>query len=137
MFGPKPRTYIVSLNKKERKAAMRAALSDRFASDSVTVLATDGFDLAKTRDFATLLFGSPKAAKTGSRTLVVFAESEAATVGATLVRIGANLSRVGVTHTGALDIKDVLGYARLVLTNAALDQLAAAFPAKTQKESAA
>jgi len=42
-----------------------------------------------------------------------------------------------VTHTGALDIKDVLGYARLVLTNAALDQLAAAFPAKTQKESAA
>jgi hypothetical protein len=67
----------------------------------------------------------------------VFAESEAATVGATLVRIGANLSRVGVTHTGALDIKDVLGYARLVLTNAALDQLAAAFPAKTQKESAA
>ena len=137
VFGPKPRTYIVSLNKKERKAAMRAALSDRFASDSVTVLATDGFDLAKTRDFATLLFGSPKAAKTGSRTLVVFAESEAATVGATLVRIGANLSRVGVTHTGALDIKDVLGYARLVLTNAALDQLAAAFPAKTQKESAA
>jgi large subunit ribosomal protein L4 len=137
VFGPKPRNYIVSLNKKERKAAMRAALSDRFATDSVTVLATDGFDLAKTSDFATLLFGSPKAAKTGPRTLVVFAESEAAEVGLTMVRIGANLGRVGVTHTGALDIKDVLGYARLVVTTAALDVLASAFPAKKSSEAAA
>jgi large subunit ribosomal protein L4 len=136
VFGPKPRNYIVSLNKKERKAAMRAALSDRFASDSVTVLATDGFDCEKTRDFATLLFGSAKAAKTGARTLVVFAESELATIGSTIARVGSNLTRVGVTHTGALDIKDVLGYARLVLTTAALDQLASSFPAK-QKESAA
>jgi large subunit ribosomal protein L4 len=137
VFGPKPRTYVVSLNKKERKAAMRAALADRFSSDSVTVLATDGFDLEKTRDFAALLFGSAKAAKSGPRTLVVFAESEAAGVGATLVRIGGNLGRVGVTHTGALDIKDVLGYTRLVLTDAALEGLAGAFPAKIQKVSAA
>jgi ribosomal protein L4 len=116
---------------------MRAALADRFSSDSVTVLATDGFDLEKTRDFAALLFGSAKAAKSGPRTLVVFAESEAAGVGATLVRIGGNLGRVGVTHTGALDIKDVLGYTRLVLTDAALEGLASAFPAKIQKVSAA
>jgi hypothetical protein len=33
-----------------------------------------------------------------------------------------NLERVGITHTGALDIKDVLGYARLVLTTAALER---------------
>ncbi len=137
VFGPKPRNYIVSLNKKERRAALRAALSDRFATDSVTVLATDGFDLAKTSDFAKLLFGSPKAAKTGPRTLVVFAQSEAAEVGLTMMRIGANLGRVGVTHTGALDIKDVLGYARLVLTTAALDALASAFPAKNSSEAAA
>jgi large subunit ribosomal protein L4 len=137
VFGPKPRTYIVSLNKKERKAAMRAALADRFSSDSVTVLATEGFDLEKTRDFAALLFGSPKAAKDGPRTLVVFAESEASGIGATLVRIGGNLRRVAVTHTGALDIKDVLGYARLVVTDAALEQLAASFPAKVQKVKAA
>jgi large subunit ribosomal protein L4 len=137
VFGPKPRTYVVSLNKKERKAAMRAALADRFASDCVTVLATDGFDLAKTRDLAALLFGSPKAAKTGPRTLVVFAQGEADGVGATLARIGANLEKVGVTHTGALDVKDVLGYARLVLTTAALAELESAFPVRTKKGSAA
>ncbi len=137
VFGPKPRTYVVSLNKKERKAAMRAALCDRFANDCVTLLATDGFDLAKTRDFAELLFGSAKAAKSGPRTLVVYAASEAAGVGATLARIGGNLAAVGVTHTGSLDIKDVLGYARLVLTTAALAELEASFPAVGKKVRAA
>jgi large subunit ribosomal protein L4 len=133
VFGPKPRNYIVSLNKKERKAAMRAALADRFASDCVTVLATEGFDLTKTRELAGLLFGSPKAAKAGPRTLVVFAASEAAGVGAVLVRIARNLQRAGVTHTGALDVKDVLGYARLVVTAGALDELASAFAAPKAK----
>lgn len=137
VFGPKPRKYIVSLNKKERKAAMRAALSDRFASDCVTVLATDGFDLTKTRDLATLLFGSPKAAKFGARTLVVYAQGEADGVGATIVRIGNNLEKVAVTHTGALDVKDVLGFARLVLTSAALEQLESSFPAVQKKVRAA
>jgi len=130
VFGPKPRSYVVSLNKKERKAALRAALADRFSSDSVTVLSTEGFDLAKTRDLAGLLFGSPKAAKSGLRTLVVYARSEHGGVGTTLERIGRNLERVAVTHAGALDIKDVLGYARLVLTAEALDELASSFPAK-------
>ncbi len=130
VFGPKPRDYVVSLNKKERKGALRAALSDRFAGNAVTVLATENFDLGKTRDLAALLYGTPKAAKTGERTLVVYAQSEHAAIGSVLVRIGRNLSRAAVTHTGALDVKDVLGYARLVLTTAAFDELAAAFPVK-------
>lgn len=132
VFGPKPRSFAVSLNKKERRGALQAALAERFASDCVTILETEGFDLTKTRDLAGLLFGSPKAAKEGSRTLLVFAPSEAEGVGAALLRSGANLRRVAVTHTGALDVKDVLAYARLVLTGAAFAQLAAAFetPAK-------
>jgi large subunit ribosomal protein L4 len=133
VFGPKPRDYVVSLNKKERKAALRAALSDRFAGNAVTVLATENFDLAKTRDLATLLYGSAKAAKTGDRTLVVYAQTEHAEIGSMLVRVGRNLGRVAVTHTGALDVKDVLGYARLVLTTAAFDELSAAFPDRKDK----
>src|SRR5271165_7411278 len=76
VFGPKPRSYEVSLNKKERRVALRSALADRFSSDCVTLLATDGFDVSKTRDMAALLFGSAKAAKSGPRTLVVFAAGE-------------------------------------------------------------
>lgn len=127
VFGPKPRSYEVSLNKKERRVALRSALADRFSSDCVTLLATDGFDVSKTRDMAALLFGSPKAAKNGPRTLVVYAASEQDGVGTKLARAGANLERVGVTHTHALDVKDVLGYGRLLLTTAAFEELRDAF----------
>ncbi|MGH7727390.1 MAG: 50S ribosomal protein L4 [Vulcanimicrobiaceae bacterium] len=137
VFGPLPRSFAVDLNKKERRHALRAALADRYAGGCVTILATDGFDLAKTRDLAGLLFGSPKAAKHGPRTLVVYAGSEREGVGATLERIGANLQRVGVTHTGALDVKDVLGFARLVLTSAANETLAQAFAAATPRSAEA
>ena len=125
VFGPQPRSYVSSLNKKERKAALLAALSDKFQNGSVTLLATDGLALTKTAQFATLIYGSAKAAKTGVRTLVVFAESELGSVGESLLRTGANLQNAAVTHTGALDIKDVVGFARLVLTTAANDALVA------------
>ncbi|GAC1582746.1 MAG: 50S ribosomal protein L4 [Candidatus Elarobacter sp.] len=123
VFGPQPRSYISSLNKKERRAAMRAALSDKFQNGGVTVLDTAALDLTKTKAFATLLFGTPKAAKTGPRTLVVFATDELATVGTALKRAGGNLERVRVTHTGELDVKDVVGYTRLVITTSAHDAL--------------
>jgi len=129
VFGPQPRSYVGALNKKERKAAMLAALSDKYQNGSVTLLQTEKLALTKTKEFAALLFGSQKAAKTGVRTLVVFAESELATVGESLARTGNNLQNVGVTHTGALDIKDVLGYTRLVVTAAANDALIARFAA--------
>jgi large subunit ribosomal protein L4 len=133
VFGPQPRSYVSALNKKERKAALLAALSDKFQNGSVTILATDGLVLNKTKEFAALLFGSPKAAKTGVRTLVVFAESELATIGEALSRTGNNVVNAAVTHTGALDIKDIVGYTRLVLTAAANDALVARFAAPEKK----
>jgi large subunit ribosomal protein L4 len=133
VFGPKPRSYEVSLNKKERRLAFRSALADRFSSDCVTLLATDGLDVNKTRDMAALLFGSAKAAKNGPRTLVVFAAAERDGVGLQLTRAGSNLARVGITHTQALDVKDILGYGRLVLTTSAFEELRDAF-ADTDKK---
>jgi len=130
VFGPKPRSYEVSLNKKERRAAMRAALADRFASDLVTILSTEGLDVEKTAQLAALLYGSAKAAKTGPKTLVVYSGNEHAGAGERLERAGRNIPRVAVTHTGALDVKDVLGYARLVVTQAAFDELVATFASK-------
>jgi large subunit ribosomal protein L4 len=127
VFGPQPRSYVSSLNKKERKAALIAALSDRYQSGSVTLLATDGFTLTKTKELATLIFGSPKAAKSADRILVVFAQSELDSIGEQLHRAANNLQKLAVTHTGALDVKDVVGYERLILTTAAHETLAAAF----------
>jgi large subunit ribosomal protein L4 len=136
VFGPHPRSYVTDLNKKERRAAFQAALAERFSSDCVTLLETGGFDLQKTRDLATLLYGKAKPAKDAARTLVVFAPSEADGVGATLLRLGGNIAKVGVTHSDALDVKDVLGCGRLVLTPAALQAIVERFPATEEKESA-
>ena len=132
VFGPKPRSYVSSLNKKERRIAMRAALSDKFSGGAVTILEVDALRLDKTKAFASLLFGSPKAAKSGPRTLVVYAPAETAGPGAVLERTGRNLERVTVTHTSALDVKDVVCAGRLVLTAAAQDALSDTFAGATK-----
>ncbi len=124
VFGPTPRSYVTSLNKKERKAAFRAALADRFATDSVSVLDVASLDFTKTAQLAKLLFGDVKAAKTGTTVLVIFAESEMRGVGEKLMRTGGNLKKVGVTPHTSLDVKDIVGFTRLVFTQAALDALA-------------
>lgn len=125
VFGPKPRSYVSDLNKKERRAAFVAALADRFRNDAVTVLDATDFALEKTGDFAKLLFGSAKQAKTGPSTLVVYGRDEQA--GERLRRVGRNLARVGITHAGALDVKDVLRYNRIVFTAAAYENVVTAF----------
>lgn len=121
VFGPQPRSYVTDLNKKERKLAFVAALSDRFRNDAVTVLDASSFNLTKTADFAKLVFGSAKDAKNGPSTLVVLGHSEAAADA--IHRVARNLRNVGVTDTGALDVKDVLRFSRIIFTTAAFDAL--------------
>lgn len=121
VFGPQPRSYVESLNKKERRLAFAAALADRFKADAVTVLDADGFSLTKTADFATLLFGGVKDAAKGPKTLVICGRDEASA--AAIARVARNLARVALTHDGALDVKDVLRFERLVFTTAAYDAL--------------
>lgn len=128
VFGPQPRSYVSDLNKKERRVAFVAALADRFRHDAVTVLDAADFGIEKTADFATLLFGSAKNAKSGPSTLVVFGRDEKA--GDRIHRVGRNLKKVGVTHTGALDVKDVLRYNRLVFTADAYAQLVGTLSSK-------
>jgi len=128
VFGPQPRSYVSDLNKKERKIAFVAALSDRFKNDAVTVLDASAFAMSKTAEFAALLFGSAKAAKSGPLTLVVTAIGEANADKIELV--ARNLTKVGVTNTGALDVKDVLRYERIVFTAAAFEALDAAHGGK-------
>jgi large subunit ribosomal protein L4 len=121
VFGPQPRSFVTDLNKKERRAAFVAALADRFRNGAVTVLDAANFNLEKTAQFAALLFGSAKAAKSGPTTLVVFGRDEQA--GDKLHRVGRNLTKVGITHTGALDVKDVLRFNRIVFTAEAYAQI--------------
>jgi len=124
VFGPQPRSYVESLNKKERRLAFLAALSDRFRNGAVTLLDASDFKITKTAEFSALLFGSAKAAKSGPTTLIVCASNEPQAEA--IARVGRNLRRVGMTDDGALDVKDVLRFDRLVFTTAAYESLNAA-----------
>lgn len=131
VFGPQPRSYVTDLNKKERKLAFVAALSDRFRNGAVTVLDNSSFNLTKTADFAKLVFGSAKDAKKGPTTLVVLGHNE--NNADAIHRVARNLRKVGVTDTGALDVKDVLRYERIIFTTAAFDALNASLENGSKK----
>ncbi len=131
VFGPQPRSFVTDLNKKERKLAFVAALSDRFRNGAVTILDNANFNLTKTADFAKLIFGSAKDAKKGPTTLVVLGRDEHNADA--IHRVARNLHAVGVTDIGALDVKDVLRYTRIVFTTAAFDELGASLEQGSKK----
>src|SRR5215210_675924 len=55
VFGPSPRHYVVKVNRKARKAALRSALSIHAERSSLGVLDPAGFDAPSTRRAAELL----------------------------------------------------------------------------------
>jgi large subunit ribosomal protein L4 len=129
VFGPQPRSYRESLNKKERRLAFVAALADRFHAGAVTVLDASEFAIAKTGGFAKLLFGATPPKQRPS-TLVVCGPNEPAA--SAIERVSRNVPRVAVTDVGALDVKDVLRFERLVFTTVAYDALAGVLATKAR-----
>lgn len=125
VFGPQPRSFETDLNKKERRLALAAALADRFTAEAVSIVDAKALEKDKTKDLAAVIFGSAKESRTAPRTLLVF-ESTEGELGARVLRAGRNLQRLGITHTAALDVKDVIGHARLIFTQAAYDKLCTA-----------
>lgn len=132
VFGPQPRSFREGLNKKERRLAFLAALADRFRNDAVMLLDASDFSISKTSDFAKLLFGSAKAARTGPATLVVCSRDDGHAV--QIVRVSRNLRRVAVTEDGALDVKDVLRFERILFTTSAYEALTNRLSADGEKQ---
>ncbi len=124
VFGPQPRSYVEGLNKKERRLAFVAALADRFRNDAVALFDAGDFGIEKTAAFAKVLFGSAKAARTGPTTLIVCRRDEGHA--GEIERVSRNLVRVAVTDDGALDVKDLLRFERILFTTAAYDAVTGA-----------
>ena len=55
VFAPTPRDYSFKLNKKEKRAALKSALSSRVAENKLVVVDELKFDTIKTKDFAKVL----------------------------------------------------------------------------------
>jgi large subunit ribosomal protein L4 len=113
-FGPKPRHFIVKVNRKARRKAMRSALSVHAERGSIAVVDQATFDTPSTKAAAQAL------AKWGPTrpTLVVLDAEE---VGA--LKSFRNIDRVTVAEAGAIGVADVIGAASLVLSEGALEKL--------------
>ncbi|HEV2752465.1 MAG TPA: 50S ribosomal protein L4 [Solirubrobacteraceae bacterium] len=119
IFGPQPRHYTFKINRKERRAALRSALSLHASRGSLAALDAGAFDAPSTRQAAQLL-EDWEPARPGGPTLVVVADAEREA--ALSFR---NLDRVAVLPAGAVGVADVVWAGALVASEAALAQLTA------------
>jgi large subunit ribosomal protein L4 len=115
VFGPSPRHYVVKVNRKARRAALRSALSLHAERGSLFGVDAGGFDAPSTKQAAGLLAD----ARPGS-TLVVLSEEEA--LAAKSFR---NLQGVLVLNAENAGIADIVRPATLVASQAAVDALTA------------
>ncbi len=115
-FGPSPRHYTFKVNRKERRAALRSALSVHASRGSIAVLDPKKFDTPSTKNAAQLL------ADSALRNPVLLILTDAQENAALSFR---NLSRVGVLPVSMVGVADLIGAASVVCTQEALDALTA------------
>lgn len=112
-FGPTPRKYIKQLPKKMNAAAIRSALSVKAAADQIVVVDTLFFETPKTKVMVQALSAL---GVTGDSVLMVLAEKS---VG--VLRSASNLPNVKTILSGYLNIRDLLGYDKVLLSKDALE----------------
>ncbi len=116
VFGPQPRSYTFKVNRKERKAALRSALSLHAERESLAVLDPAPYlDAPSTKQASGLL--ADWAPQRGG-ILVVLSDDQAKA--ALSFR---NLARVSVLPATHVGIADLVGAAAVLASREAIDQL--------------
>jgi large subunit ribosomal protein L4 len=113
-FGPKPRAYTVKVNRKARRRALRAALSVHAERGSIAAVDPAQFDTPSTKAAAAAI----DSLDGDGSVLVVLTDGEE-----TAVKSFRNLRDVSVLHADDIGVADVIGHARLVVSEAALARL--------------
>jgi large subunit ribosomal protein L4 len=115
-FGPKPRHYTVKVNRKARRRALRAVLSEHLRRGSLAVVDPADYDAP--------------AAKRAAEGLAAFGEGRALVVlgregEETCLKSFRNLAGVEVRAHDRVGVADLIGAQRLVLSPAAVEYLTA------------
>jgi large subunit ribosomal protein L4 len=116
IFGPQPRDYSYRLPKSARRAALRDAIAARHADGALLVVDKVVLPEPKTKHMVAYLSGL---GIEQSALLVLEREDEA------VARASRNLPNVKVLVAAGLNVYDILGRKTLVMTRAALEQVAA------------
>ena len=110
VFAPTPRDYSFKLNKKEKRAALKSALTSRVNDNKFIVLDELKLDEVKTKKFQEVL-NNLKVCKA----LVVLNENDQ-----NVVLSARNIPEVKTALTNTINVFDVLKYDTVVVTKAAV-----------------
>ena len=110
VFAPVPRDYSFKLNKKEKRAALKSALTSRVVENKFIVLDELKLDEIKTKKFVEVMNNLKV-----NKALVVLNEMDA-----NVIASAKNIPSVKTTQTNELNVFDVLKYDTVVVTKAAV-----------------
>ena len=110
IFAPKPRDYEIRLNKKEKRAALKGALTSRVQEEKFYVIDSIKCDEIKTKTMAALLKGLNL-----NKALIVLNENDQ-----NVICSARNIEGVKTALTNTINTFDILKYDALVIDKAAL-----------------
>ena len=113
VFAPKPRDYSVKMNKKEKAAAIKSALSSKVAEEKFFVVDGLAFDEIKTKKMAAVLENLKV-----NKALVVLDKKDE-----NVILSARNIPEVRTVMSGSVNVYDVLKYGNVVITKEAVAQI--------------
>ena len=113
VFAPTPRDYSFKLNKKEKRAALKSALTSVVNENKFIVVDEFKLDAIKTKDFAKVLTNLNV-----EKALVVLDTNDQ-----NVVMSAKNIPTVKTALTNTINVYDILKYNTVVVTKAAVDQI--------------
>ena len=113
VFAPTPRDYSFKLNKKEKRAALKSALSSRVAENKLVVVDELKFDGIKTKEFAKVMSNLNV-----DKALVVINDNDE-----NVVMSARNIPTVKTASTSTINVYDILKYNTVVVTKDAVNTI--------------
>ena len=110
VFAPTPRDYSFKLNKKEKRAALKSALTSRVLENKFIVVDEMNFGEIKTKNFQNMLNNLSVA-----KALVVIEEGNT-----NAVLSARNIADVKTAGTNTINVYDILKYNTVITTKAAV-----------------
>ncbi len=110
IFAPKPRDYVVNVNRKVRRLAFKSAMTAKFNAGEITVVDQINLPAATTKLVASFL---TKMGVTKSAMIVLPAPDE------TVVRAARNIENLQTAYVNTLNVYDILRAGKIILTREA------------------
>jgi len=113
VFAPVPRDYTIKLNKKEKRAALKSALTSRVQENKFIVVDELALNEIKTKKFVEVMNNLKV-----SKALVVLAEDDQ-----NVIKSASNVASVKTANSGMINVYDILKYSTVVATKAAVEKI--------------